>query len=485
MNALRSLLPSVALIFLASACAPRTVTTTAPIVDGVTITTTVHNPLEAPPAEEPEARADLAIGPMIGFTTLREVAIWAQLDRPGTLEVRYWPEGDATQAQRSRPYPATWDSERTVTAVIAALEPGTRYAYELIVDGQTIEAAHEQTFETQPLWKWRTDPPTFTAAFGSCFYVNEAAYDRPEDTWGIYGGEYEIFDAIHAADPDMMLWLGDNTYFREVDWGSRAGMAYRYAHDRSAIPQLAPLLANVAHYATWDDHDFGPNNSDRTFPLRADALELFQLFWANPSYGQPDLPGVFTQFQWADVEFFTVDDRYHRDSNNAPEETRVIYGREQLEWLLQALASSRAPFKIVASGGQMVNPHSPYEAFLHAPTEYEWFFGELESRGIEGVVFVAGDRHHGELLRLERAGSYPLYELTTSPLTAGGASASRELDNPIRVEGTLVNERRNFALIRVEGAREDRTLTIRMHGVDGSLIWEHAIHESELQLADE
>ena len=132
----------------------------------------------------------------------------------------------------------------------------------------------------------------------------------------------------------------------------------------------------------------------------------------------------------------------------------------------------------------MLNPHSPYEAFIHAPSEYAWFFGELEARGIEGVVFVSGDRHHGELLRMEREGSYPVYELTSSPLTSGGASASRELDNPLRVEGTLVNNQRNYAMMRVEGAREDRTMTLTMHAVDGSTLWTHAIHESELTLPE-
>lgn len=456
----------VALVASVTGCAPRAVVTA---------------PECAPEASE---NATLSAGPMVGFVTLREAAIWAQLDRPGTLQVRYWPDEAPDEARTSRPYEATWDSERTVTAVLSELEPGTTYSYALVVDGEMTEPTHSQSVTTQPLWQYREDPPTFTAAMGSCLFINEAVYDRPEETWGIYGGEYEILDAIREDDPDVMLWLGDNTYFREVDYGSRAGMAYRYARDRRTVEPLARLLTSVANYATWDDHDYGPNNSDRTFPLRADALDLFELFWANPSYGQPDLPGVFTQFEWADVEFFLLDDRYHRDANRAPEATRGIYGRPQLEWLLQALAASRAPFKVVASGGQMLNPHSPYEAFVHAPSEYAWFFGELEARGIEGVVFVSGDRHHGELLRMEREGSYPVYELTSSPLTSGGASASRELDNPLRVEGTLVNNQRNYAMMRVEGAREDRTMTLTMHAVDGSTLWTHAIHESELTLPE-
>ena len=108
-----------------------------------------------------------------------------------------------------------------------------------------------------------------------------------------------------------MLWLGDNVYLREVDWWSEEGIAYRYGHNR-AEPALQPLLAAVPHYATWDDHDYGPNNSDRSYVLKGAALETFTRYWPAAARGLPGVPGVFTQFQWGDVEFFLLDDRYHR-----------------------------------------------------------------------------------------------------------------------------------------------------------------------------
>jgi len=41
----------------------------------------------------------------------------------------------------------------------------------------------------------------------------------------------------------------------------------------------------------------------------------------------------------------------------------------------------------------------------------------LEQQRIDGVVFISGDRHFGELLKIARPGAYPLYEFTSSPLT--------------------------------------------------------------------
>jgi hypothetical protein len=124
-------------------------------------------------------------------------------------------------------------------------------------------------------------------ATGSCAYINEAAYDRPGNP---YGSEYEIFEAINESKPDFMIWLGDNMYLREPDWNSWTGITKRWTHSRS-VPEMQPLLASAHHYAIWDDHDYGPNNSDRGWWNKNQTYEAFQLFWANPSYGIGDMKG--------------------------------------------------------------------------------------------------------------------------------------------------------------------------------------------------
>ena len=71
---------------------------------------------------------------------------------------------------------------------------------------------------------------------------------------------------MHAKKPDFMLWGGDNFYYREPDY-TRTGMIHRNDHAR-AVKSMQPLLANVHQYAICDDHDYGPNDSDRSFPLK-------------------------------------------------------------------------------------------------------------------------------------------------------------------------------------------------------------------------
>jgi alkaline phosphatase D len=434
----------------------------------------------APAAEEGGV---LKAGPMLGYATHREVALWVQTSRPAEVQIRYAPIGDpeGSVAPGETPVQATTaEGDHIALFRIAGLEPGVEYDYDVLIDGAAVERPYPTTFETQELWQWRFDPPTFTAAVGSCAYINDTDYDRPGDP---YGGDYEIFEAMAELNPDLMLWLGDNVYLREVDWWSEQGMRYRYSHARS-LPELQPLLATANHYATWDDHDYGPNNSDRSYVLKGAALDVFEDYWVNTTYGLPGVPGVFTQFQWADVDFFLLDDRYYRTPYGEPDwEERQILGDAQLEWLLEALTASRAPFKVVALGSQVLNPIPVYETYVNvAPEERERLIDGIVARGIEGVVFLSGDRHHTELIRLQPEGFYPLYDFTSSPLTAGAATPRGELDNPARVPNTLVAGQRNFGTITVEGPRTDRTLTMRTYDVDGALMWEYAIPASELQL---
>ncbi len=428
----------------------------------------------------------LHAGPMLADVTQRGAAVWV-LTRPGADVVvdAFGPDslsaGGTALAASGR---TTSGPDGTAAVHLFGLEPGTTYDVTLTVDGVDVTpTAYPTRIDTQPLWQWRTDPPAFTAAVGSCYYDNDPAYDRPGNA---YGGPTSIFGEIAALDPDLMLWLGDNVYLREVDWWDAAGIDYRYRHSRSE-PALQPLLARAAHYATWDDHDYGPNDSNRSYVLKAEALETFTDYWPAATRGMPGVPGVFTQFQWADVEFFMLDDRWHRAPNDAPEGERQILGPEQVQWLLDALTTSQAPFKVVAVGGQFLNPLPVFETFAAiAPAERQLLLDEIAARQIEGVVFLSGDRHHTELLRLARPGAYPLYEFTSSPLTAGASTYplredSPERANPLRVDGTLVAGERNFGTLTVTGPRTDRVMTMRTYKTDGALLWEHAVRARDLQ----
>lgn len=423
----------------------------------------------------------LKSGPMVTYSTMREVGLWVQLGQAGAAQVEYWEKG-RPQKRWHTSVTTTTGPDHIAELVADSVRPGRKYSYRLWASDigherlRVVPRPYPLEFQSQTLWEWRTAPPAFRVALGSCAYVNDSLYDRPDKP---YGGSYEIFSSIDQNKPDLMVWLGDNTYLREADWDSPTGIRRRYAHTR-ALPALQPLLGSVHHYATWDDHDYGPNDADRSYALRETTLQTFRRYWPALGSGQGG-GGVASTFQWADVQFFLLDNRWHRTPNRDDAAHGQLLGPAQLQWLTESLAASRATFKIVCVGGQVLNPAKIYENYANYEAERAELLRRLADTRVPGVLFVTGDRHHAELTRLDRPGLYPLYDLTTSPLTAGVAPNGRREANPLRDTATFRAER-NFALLDVGGPEKARTLTLTLCGADGRPLWKRELRATDLQV---
>lgn len=415
----------------------------------------------------------LQSGPMLGYSEMREVLLWAQTTEAAEVQFAYWPKDTPRQEKKLTETYQTKASEAFTASIPAIhLEPGISYQYELLINGQTVELDYPAVFTTQSLWQWRHDPPDFTVAIGSCSYISEEVYDRPGKP---YGSGYHIFESIQKSAPDMMLWLGDNTYLREVDWNSRSGIQYRYTHTRST-KELQPLLANTHHYAIWDDHDFGPNDSDRSYVLKDITREVFTQFWANPTYGLNGKSGITTAFTYNDIDFFLLDNRYFRSPNDMKIGTPTILGEMQLEWIIDALIHSAAPFKMVAIGGQVLNTEAVAETYANlAPNERAYLLKRIEEEDISGVIFLSGDRHHTELSSYTNAQNNAVYDLTVSPLTSGTGTNRDGEHNALQDEGTLVIAK-NFGLLNFSGPRTERQLQIQIMDPTGQELWQRTIH---------
>ena len=423
-----------------------------------------------------------ACQPMVGHVGMRDVRIWTQTESAGTVRLECWPDSLPT-APESPLHMASGETSAgsafAHTFDVGGLEPGTGYRYRIwFNDGLMEEGLLPQamSFRTQPLWDYRFEPPEFTVALGSCSFINEPAYDRPGKG---YGGGYEIYETIAASQPDLMLWLGDNVYFREVDLDSKQGMQHRYSHLRR-LPELQVLLGACPHYAIWDDHDYGPNDADGSWIHKDWAAETFEDFWPNPSHGLPDLggAGITTQFRFHDVDFFLMDNRTFRVNPDNATRTPKMLGDAQLDWLISALQYSKAPFKVVAIGGQVVSDFAAYENFAMFEEERATLFSRIRDEGIHGVVFLTGDRHSSELSALEVQPGQTLLDFTCSALTSSTYDHSGE-PNHNRLEGTIIGVR-NYGTLTLTGPRNDRVMTFRTHDANGQLLWERSFAASDL-----
>ena len=92
---------------------------------------------------------------------------------------------------------------------------------------------------------------------------------------------------------------------------------------------------------------------------------------------------------------------------------------------------------------------------------------------------MTGDRHHSEIIKVNRPGNYPLFDITISPLTSGTHNFGSEKDNPYRVVG--IDQKQNFGKISVRGSKGDRMLAVVYKDLNGAEIVGWSVNEKELK----
>lgn len=418
----------------------------------------------------------LKSGPMLGYSEMREVLLWVQTTEPAEVIIEYKEKNSGGNWLRTDKITTRKDNYFIAKPLADKVLPGKTYEYRLLINGEIVERDYKLEFQSLPDWDWKTEPPAINFALGSCLFINDSLYDRKGKP---YGSDYEILKSIYAKSPDFMIWLGDNVYLREADWNSKTGIYYRFGHTR-AIPEMQPLLGSVHHYAIWDDHDYGPNNSNRSLWNKDVTTECFKDFFPNPAPAAAGIDGITSFFNWGDVDFFLMDNRYYRSPNNIKTEQKSYLGEEQLQWLIDNLIYSNATFKIVAIGGQVLNPLANHENYATFPEERNKLLKAIEANDIKGVIFLSGDRHYAELTKFDRRGAYSLLDFTSSSLTAGSYTGGCNEPNYMRVEGTCYNKH-NFGMISVSGPRKDRKIRFSLFDKDGNEAWSKEYSENDFK----
>ena len=426
----------------------------------------------------------LQSGPWAGNVELRNATIWAEVSPEAKkVAVKFFPANNPQLIKTINYTGALGNDFNPIKIDLNALDFNTEYSYQLVINGKPVKTNFATTFTTKDLWQYRKPAPDFSFLAGSCSYFNEPVYDRPGKP---YGGDSSIFETMAKTPAAFHIWMGDNWYTREVDYYSTWGLQYRASRDR-AQKVIQEFMAKMPQYSIWDDHDFGPNDAGKSFILKEESRELFKKYTLNPSYGQEG-KGIYTKITYADADFFLTDDRYFRSEdelpdsiNGKPSTEKTFFGAMQMDWLKNALLYSKATFKIIVVGSQVVNPLNSYECMRHYSFEYNELMTFLLDQKINGVIFFSGDRHHSEVIKLPREGSYPLCDVTISPYSAGVSKVrDAELTNPYRVDNTLV-EFQNFGKITISGKKNDRNLSVEFIGLKGEKLGEFNINESALK----
>lgn len=392
-------------------------------------------------------------GPMVGAPGPGHFTIWVRASGGFDVILEYATNRDFTDVKQSAPVRTSEDTDFCATLRAEGLQPATTYWYRLRFDGKLDRY--------QPLpFKTKTAPAgvaDFRVAFGSCCRIQ-------------FDTEQRIFSVAQALEPDLFFWLGDNIY---ADSDNPDALSDLYRRQRN-VDRLQGLMRTTPSLATWDDHDFGFNDSDGTNPIKDEALRLFRSYWPNPSFGEPDNPGVYFKHSHGGVDFFFTDGRYHRSPSKAPDgPDKTMLGAAQLRWLKGELKRSKAPFKVLVSGGgwSSAEENDGGDSWAVYQRERNDIFDYIRDQKIEGVFCISGDSHMGELNCIPRSaeGGYDLYDMVSSPLVQMPA-AKYDQAPELRIR-ELWTRGVNVGLLNFTMKPTPR-VTFTLHDVMGAPIWD-------------
>ncbi|MEM7657964.1 MAG: alkaline phosphatase D family protein [Bacteroidota bacterium] len=250
-------------------------------------------------------------------------------------------------------------------------------------------------------------------AFGSC-----ADQTRPQP----------VLHHVVTREPDLFLYLGDNIYGDTEDLAVLQSK-YQQLADK---PEFQALRAAMPTLSTWDDHDYGANDAGRHYPKKAESKEMFLSFWGVPEHSpRREHPGIYGSHLFeADgqrLQVIILDSRSFRDKlllndeqgfhkndyrpNPSPDST--VLGEAQWMWLAEQFEQS-ADIRIIASSIQFSHSYNGWESWTNIPHERQRMLDLIKEKQAQGVIFISGDVHWGEISRQEVEGGYPIYDVTAS-----------------------------------------------------------------------
>ncbi|MDU8885946.1 alkaline phosphatase D family protein [Yeosuana sp. MJ-SS3] len=291
----------------------------------------------------------------------------------------------------------------------------------------------------------------FKIAFGSC-----ASQDQP----------LPIFNTIVAHNPDIFVFLGDNIYGDTKDMDTLR-LKYNQLAEKSSYQNLKE---NAEIIATWDDHDFGWNDSGKYYEFKEESKEIFLDFFEEPKNSiRRTHQGIYHSYEYKhqgkiiqvillDVRTFRdnlktnegefeEDSRYFYELEYAPHpvsENPTLLGSEQWKWLRSQLEKP-ADVRIIGSGTQFGIEFNGYEAWANFPNEQERLLDLIIKTKANGVLFISGDVHYAEISKLKTPNLYPIYDITSSGLSSTWYFAA---PNKNRIEGPIMEN--HFGLLTID-----------------------------------
>jgi phosphodiesterase/alkaline phosphatase D-like protein len=271
--------------------------------------------------------------------------------------------------------PGPHDRGDVVEFRVTGLRPGTTYHY-AVRQSEAVDHGRSGRVTTLP-----AGPASFTIAFGSCART---------------GSNGMVWDRIREANPLLMLVTGD-FHYENISANDAAAIRKAYERGLAAPAQQALWLVTPIVY-TWDDHDFGGNNSDRTTASREAVQRVYRDYL--PHYDLPagaDAGPIYQAFTIGRVRFIVTDTRSGRDPAGNPDTPeKSMLGQAQKDWFkaeLLAAKESAALIVWVNSVPWIAQPEPGADHWGNYATERRELSDFIVANGIDNLVMLSGDAH--------------------------------------------------------------------------------------------
>ena len=340
--------------------------------------------------------------------------------------------------------------------------------------------AHENSFGFA---ETRLDPSGLPGriAFGSC-----ADQDRPQP----------ILDRVVERRPDLFIYLGDNVYgdTEDMDVLREKYRALARREEFARLRRACPLIA------TWDDHDYGANDAGRDYPMKRESREIFLDFWGVPATSsRRRREGIYHDHVFRDgdrtLQIILLDTRTFRDplmaNTNPPvhpfkndyrpnlDASSTLLGDDQWAWLEERLTVP-ADLRVIASSIQFGHSYNGWESWTNLPHERRRMLDLITRTRANGVIFISGDVHWGEMSLQPVVGGYPLLDVTSSGINNDWDSIEpneRRVGPPVRDH--------NFGEMRIDWTEDDPKVTLVLVDANGTVRTSREVRFSELRFEED
>lgn len=398
---------------------------------------------------------------MVGHVAATSANVWFRPSEAGDYMLQVVADGESAPSSAVRKVRATASADNDLCVVwkVTGLQPATKYCYSIVAESGAIVSDEGCCFSTAP-------NPVNDAKV--CLAIGSCADSKPLKLW----------KQMEERGAEGLVLLGDTPYIDTTNLAT----ARKKHRDFLASPDLAALINHTPTWGTWDDHDFGRNDSDGRLKGKENTRQAFVEYRANDGFGH-DQSGIYSSFRYGPVEVFLLDTRWFSRTEKSPVDADkpTLLGKQQWEWLQASLKASTAPFKVIACGmiwDDKENTESDdWGTYVHERDALFAFIGEQK---ISGVVLIGGDIHCSRLLRYktESVVGYPIHQFIVSPIH-DRVIPSLNVAHPDLIKGAAIPH--VWLRLEVDSTVTPATLHAEWVQMDGRKMWDISLTQTQLQ----